>query len=668
MSKRVFFVILFAFVIAGYVLYPKRAQPYNLLFITIDTLRADHLGCYGYQAAQTPNLDQLAANGTLFAQVHSQSPLTLPSHASIFTGTNPTFHKIRDNNLNKLDAKIPTMAEILKENGYRAAAVVSATPLARNRGLAKGFVEYDDVAEQLGTTHTQVHIPEKKAQKSVKAAIAQLQRFAQTPEQPFFLWLHLFDPHAEYQPPPPFRDRFRDNLYDGEIAYTDYWLGKLLQALRKNSQYATTLIVVTADHGEGLGEHGEASHGYFIYNSTLHVPLIFHCPALIPQKHKVAQPVRSIDIMPTTLTLLNIEDFGMAQGKELTPLLSIRRQVSSPKHLPIFAETFFAHYAFGWRFLRSIVIDNYKYIAAKQEELYDLRIDFAEKNNLLAANPSPQLTKRLIKMRHCLRQFVQETEQASQTAMDNPSTLTSLPYLTAPTSLRNEGADPGEMVTVIQMFVKAQTLMWQQRDQQAIRLLEQIVAQDPSNPTCFAFLGKLFLRQQQFDKALQAFTNMYRLRPNLRMARNAVVDVLVQKNTPDALHKARALIDKHLARDVSDAVLWSRSAYLHIATGDFPAAQQAAYTATKCDPLLPSGWFYLGSALQKQQEYIKASDALRRALLIQPVWPQARYQYGECLWESGHTQRARTQWQKLLSTLAPDDPLRAKIDKAIAGK
>src|SRR6266480_3572806 len=248
----------------------------NVILITIDTVRADHVGCYGAKNVQTPTLDSLARDGIVFERAISQVPLTWPSHTVILTGTYPFQNGVQDFTGTPLDPRFRSVAQAFKDHGYRTGAVVSAFVLDRSWGLARGFDFYDDAFSPETFQIKDIGLVDRKAGESVTHAINWVK---QATHRPFFLWLHLYDPHSPYDPPEPFRTQYRGHLYDGEIAYADHELGRLINYLKQKSLYDRTAIVLLSDHGESLGDHGEKEHGFFIYNSTVHVPLIVKPPA-----------------------------------------------------------------------------------------------------------------------------------------------------------------------------------------------------------------------------------------------------------------------------------------------------------------------------------------------------------------------------------------------------
>src|SRR6266508_1756941 len=357
----------------------EKAGARNLVLITIDTLRPDHLECYGYKLVRTPRINSLAADGVLVEKAYTPIPLTLPSHASIFTGTYPMFHGVRDFTGFTLSKDRATLATMLKSAGYGTGAVVGSAVLEARWGLDQGFDFYYDNFSSTVDRDWQ-SIAERRGDVVVREGLNWLEKHK---TNPFFLWLHLFDPHDPYEPPPPYDRQYRERPYDGEIAYTDENVGKIMDYLKSNQLYDNSLIVLLGDHGEGLGEHGEKYHGFFIYDSTLRVPLIFKLPG--PGAHesrKLSQPVRTIDVLPTILQILGVADRAKEiQGRGIYSVLMGR---SMPEEAASYAEIFLPYYHFDWSPLLSLRRDRYKFIDAPRPELYDTEADPGETQNLYA--------------------------------------------------------------------------------------------------------------------------------------------------------------------------------------------------------------------------------------------------------------------------------------------
>jgi arylsulfatase A-like enzyme len=351
-----------------------RTGRYNVLLVTVDSLRADHLGCYGDSRASTPSMDRLATEGVLFERAETSVPITLPAHASLLTGTYPACHGVRNDGTYRLGPRAETLAEILKRFEYRTGAVISGYPLVSRFGLSQGFDTYDDHLPP--ERERQIGFRERTAEEVARAGIAWLEAIG---SQRFFLWLHFFDPHAPYAPPSPYAERFSRAPYDGEIAFVDTQVGQVLETLRNLGLTDRTLVVLVSDHGEGLGDHGEATHGAFLYESTLRVPMILSLPGPLPRGRRVLTPVRTIDLMPTILRIVDLPEPDDVQGTSLLPLTSRR---PADLLLKSVSETLLPRENYGWSEIAALRIGDSKFILAPQEELYDLKTDPGETQNL----------------------------------------------------------------------------------------------------------------------------------------------------------------------------------------------------------------------------------------------------------------------------------------------
>lgn len=365
-----------------------QARP-SVLLITLDTVRADHLGCYGDVRSQTPNIDRLASESVRFANAYTQAPITLPSHAVILTSTYPMFNGVRDFTSHGLPRGIPTLAELLRRHGYATGAFVSSFALDSMWGLNRGFDVYDD---RVGQDTVHAGDPFLLMRSGDRTTDRLLEWLDRNGSQPFFAWLHLYDAHSPYRSPPAYRARFPGRPYDAAIAFEDTQVGRVLARLRARSLYRNTLIVLTSDHGESLGEHGESEHGFFVYNATLHVPLIVHWPEHWPgqppqsvlKDPAPSVPVSTLDIAPTIAQACAVPTTESAsfQGHSLGRWL--RPGVVPHDH--VYAESYYPRDSFGWSELRCLVTSRFKYIAAPHPELYDLARDPMERVNLIASN------------------------------------------------------------------------------------------------------------------------------------------------------------------------------------------------------------------------------------------------------------------------------------------
>jgi arylsulfatase A-like enzyme len=360
----------------------------NLLLISLDTVRADRLGCYGYGAATTPAIDLLSGRGVLFENAIAPAPLTLPSHTTLLTGLYPHVHGIRDNSAFKLTSKALTLAEILRKNGYRTGAVVGSFILDSRFGLDQGFDYYDDemISTPVPSGRSPGGAPQPQMRRLSPRPASDVTRSAlswlrKNKGEHFFLWIHYFDPHYPYTPPAPFSERFSENPYDGEIAFVDHNIQMVLEELRKCRLLDRTLIVIVGDHGESLGEHGEETHSVFTYESTIRVPLIMSYPEKLPSGTRIAPPVSLADVVPTVLDILGVESAEDFNGASLVRLIG---NGSSEERL-IYSESMFSFLTYGWSQIACLRGPRWKYVKSTIPELYDLSADPSETKNLARA-------------------------------------------------------------------------------------------------------------------------------------------------------------------------------------------------------------------------------------------------------------------------------------------
>jgi choline-sulfatase len=479
----------------------------NLLLVTIDTLRADHVGVYGATQAQTPVLDGLAARGARFARAMAAAPLTGPSHATILTGLYPPQHGVRDNIVFTLDARHKTLATRLKAQGYRTGAFVGAYPVAAAFGFRQGF---DVFTENFKENPQPGAGAERPANEVVDDALGWLSRPG---PGPFFAWMHLYDPHAPYAPPEPYRTAFAGRLYDGEIAFTDAQLGRVLAWLKSSGKEANTVVAVVADHGESLGEHGEQTHAVLIYEATLHVPLLLAGPA-IPSGTTVEARVSTIDLAPTLLRLLGIDVSAELSGRDLRPAL--RGERLPPE--PLYAESLFGRLNCRWASLRAWVEGDFKLIDGARPELFDLARDPSEATDLAAEE-----TARVERMRESLRRAVAKLAPGgdrARTATITPeqeAMIKSLGYVGGTGGggeLDQPGLpDPRDQVHTyerLQVILRAQGMTLAQASAEAAAIAEQ----DPGNPFAFTTVASLAYRAGQLAEAGRAFHRALELNPD----------------------------------------------------------------------------------------------------------------------------------------------------------
>ncbi len=461
----------------------------NVVLVTLDTLCPDRLACYGNSNVETPNLDRVAQRGVLFENAVAQAPLTAPSHASIFTGMYPTVHKVRDTGGFVLKPSSTTLAEVLRGEGWDTAAFVGASVLKRRFGFDQGFAVYDDEMPKSGESTTGEEYPERRAGEVVERAIRWL---GSQSGQPFFLWVHVFDPHYPYDPPSPFREQYKGRLYDGEVAYTDQQIGRLLDAVARKSPPEKTLIAVLSDHGESFSEHGEYAHGVFLYDTTLRIAFLIEGPG-VPKGMRVREQARSIDLLPTLLEVLGGRAPQNTQGVSLAPAFA-----GTPARTTYsYAETLFPRLNMGWAELRSVRTNRWKYVRAPKPELYDLLNDPGELKNVIGKHPSE-----VQDLENRLRAVAgnQGEEKLETAPMDRNTVkqLKSLGYLGGSVqpemTLTGKGTDPKDRTEVLKLLHLAVYSDSGLPLPGRIAILRQAVAKDPANPALYSNLGDLYRR------------------------------------------------------------------------------------------------------------------------------------------------------------------------------
>jgi choline-sulfatase len=524
---------------------PEQASPNiprarNGLIITVDTLRADHLPPYGFDGVATPAISRLAQEGVRFESAFSPVPLTLPAHASLFTGLQPFRHGVRDNGGFYLDPERATLASILKGNGFQTAAFVSAFVLDSRWGLAKGFDHYfDDFTISAGDLAAMARVQRTAGETWSRAR----QWLDQHLDGRFFVWLHLFDPHTPYSPPEPFRAQYAGRPYDGEIAYSDSIIGEALGFLESRQALDDTLVVVLSDHGEGLGDHGEAEHGLFAYDSTLRVPWIIRLPAGGRRGAVVDRPVGLVDVAPTVLGLLGYAPPPGLDGVDLAPLVTGTGTVP-PEAL--YAETYYPRLRFNWSELVSVRHQQYKLIRAPRLELYDYRADPGESRNL--ADSQPALVSNLTQVLNRMAAPAGDAPIAGGVDPDAARRLGSLGYIGGgPPSGGRSGplADPKDKAQTYHALARARQLLEQRSDRAGLAALEAIVSSEPDLEPARRLLREYWLQRGEIARGVNWFRRAAARDPGS-------VPMLVELGTfelaANAPARAAAAFDQALAR------------------------------------------------------------------------------------------------------------------------
>jgi arylsulfatase A-like enzyme len=538
---------------------PPRVEPaLSVLLITIDTLRADRVGAYGDAKARTPALDALARQGVVFERAYTPVPLTLPAHVSVMTGLLPPAHGVRGNGAFALGPAVPTLAEVLKVSGRRTAAFVGGFPLSRRFGLSRGFDEYDDSMSKAGGVS--YDFAERRAKDVVDAAT----RWMSKNPGPVFVWVHLFDPHAPYDPPPEFRT---DDPYRDEIASADAAVATLLSAW--DARGGRGIVVATSDHGEAFGEHGEWSHSLFVYDTTLHVPLLVRAPGFDPGKRS-RTTVGLADIAATIVEAAGAKS-GSIPGVSLSGAL-----VAGARDRGLYAETLAPRLDFGWSDLRAWREDGFKWIRAPKPELYAVGDDTAEEKNLVAEDPS-----RGRALDAALSKTLTATgERSASRSPDAESAerLRSLGYVQGPGG-KGSGADPKDRVEVARKIASATGPFTDWAD--AIRSYRGLVALDPENPLLNMRLADALLRSGQPEPSLAFFARVVKAGPVTADPYVGYATALAQL---DRLKDARRVLEQGLLVDPA-------SGQLHFNLGEIARVEgrlndaRREYEAARADPL-----------------------------------------------------------------------------------
>jgi arylsulfatase A-like enzyme/Flp pilus assembly protein TadD len=487
--------------------FATRSTPPNVLLITLDTTRADRLGCYGYDAAQTPHLDALAARGALFERAFAPAPLTLPSHATMLTGLYPPEHGVRANGESALPADVATLGGILKQRGYDTGAFVAAFVLNRKFGLNSGFETFDDdlsdAAQQGVGTHAY-----RPGEQVVSAAL----RWLGTARRPFFCWVHLFDPHYPYLTHADrYGEQYLEQPYDAEIRYVDEQCERLLQFLENANLSDRTIVLVVGDHGEALGQHGERSHSMLLYNSTLHVPWIMSAPRVTRPGSRVAANVSLVDVLPTVLDCLDLPVPDGLSGRSLRPALAGRDIAARP----IYAETDEPYRAGHWSGLRTILDGRWKYILTPRDELYDLSADFGELQN--ARDAQGEIAERLRgEVIDWERQMLQRDASRVRLSGGERQKLESLGYASGASRAAADGealADVKDRLALYHQLDDAETLVEEERYAEAVPLLREILREDEGYFRAHSYLGMCLLRLKETDEAIGHLRRSVALEP-----------------------------------------------------------------------------------------------------------------------------------------------------------
>jgi len=602
---------------------------YNVVLITIDTLRPDHLGCYGYTSIETPNIDRLAGSGARFTQAYTPVPITLPAHTSLLTGMFPLATGVHDFMGNRVSPGTGTLAGILHDHGYSTAAFIGAPVLDSRFGLNQGFDTYFDHFQLAGKEEVHLDAMKRPGDQVVDEAQKWLN---QHPSRPVFLWVHLYDPHNPYHPPAPYAERYRGRPYDGEIAFADAQVGRLLTTLNREGLLEKSLVVLASDHGESLGEHGEKTHGFFIYNSTLHVACIIKVPGDAPRV--VNDEVSLVDVMPTVLQGLGIPIPAGVQGRSLVSQVAggAREGESS-----LYAESYPPLRHFGWNSLRSLQWRGWKYIETTRPELYDTRTDPKELKNLFPTHQALALDmgKRL----HALESRYKPATgaAASESAPTDPAllrSLRSLGYVAAPTAALTDSSggalpDPKDRIQVYELVSAAISDEEHGRYAESLRKLQEAEKAGPHSSTIRFLMAGEYFHLNDFPHAAAYY--------------QTVLDI-----------------------DPANSVAAYYLGVSRLETGDLGSAERALEQALELDPASFAAAFNLGVVYSRRHQAQPAIQAFERAIKILPDYAEAHEALGELYLYLDRPQEAARELEKAVAIAPHMAKAHAQLARAYA--
>ena len=656
-----------------------------VILISVDTLRADRLGCYQAGRRQTPHIDALAKDGTLFSQVSSLVPLTLPSHASLFASTYPFANGVEDNGV-PLAPTATTLASVLKKNGYRTAAFVGGFVLDRRFGLSRGFDVYDSPFDQHNKTATDMGDLKRPGAQVAAAAMRWLERNSNAP---FFVFLHLYDLHTPYDLPQDPHLRHGEAGYEAELAYVDRVLGDFLGFLDRRKLLKNTLVVFTSDHGEGLEDHGESTHGYFIYQSTLHVPLVIRWPAGAKRRPeaRVDEPASLLDVAPTIVGAIGLPQPAEMRGRSLA-------RVSGGEE--IYSESLYARNHFGCAALRSLRVGRYQYIDAPKPELYDLVTDPGELQNLYAPKRQTAiaLRERMVALRS--RSPARSADTPRAPAPEAVAALRSLGYLSGSTSSSRveSHVDPKDRIGDFELFGRAIGLASVGRFTDSSELLEKLrdklpevadirvslglnqqrlgqyaeaagefrraLEHAPLNAQAHFDLGLCYVRLQQPDEAIKELQAALALEPWYSRAEELLADVYLHKGS---YALARASLEHLLSIDPNNYAAHYNLGVLAARNKTWSEAQKHMISALRTDPGSAEAHNTMGSIYLQGGELERAHHEFEEAIKAQPKFASAHYNLALVFQKQGRNQEAVEEFRAALQADPEFSAARAALDR-----
>jgi len=619
------------------------AHDLNVVVVTLDTTRADRLGCYGFTRIETPNLDALARQGVVFENATSTAPLTFPSHSSIFTGLIPPHHGARDNGGFFLDDARTTLAERLQAAGYATGAFIGAWVLESRWGLAQGFDEYSDRFELSKYKIISLGTVQKPGDEVMDGALKWLDSVR---DRRFFAWVHLYDPHAPYEAPEPYASRYRGQPYLGEIAYTDHVVGRLTGWLETQGLLEKTVIVVVGDHGESLGDHGEAAHAYFIYGATTHVPLIVRTPWGLTGRSPAQ--VSTVDILPTVLDVVGLAPQEGIDGRSLARALF---DPAAPLDHASYSETYFPRYHFGWQHLRSLRDDRYTYVDAPRPELYDRSQDPGETRNVFKA-----YSQRAEALRVRLEEMSRTTgTQAPERKQLDPETLQRLAALGYVGNVIDVDPhavlpDPKDKLPLFEAMNAAKSFAQDEDFERAVAKMKTVIAEDPNIMDAHLTIGNWLARLKRGEEAIAAYKQALSLKPDDDIALGNLARLYLARGKQQDALDALEVFRTALRANPKNPQSWYQLATLYLDTNHLGEAESAFKDALAANPKMGAAYNGLGVVAFTRDDLAAAETLVRKGLALEPRLRTAHYNLGRIREARGDVVQAEALYREELAT------------------
>ncbi len=625
---------------------PDSVRQPNIILITLDTTCADRMGFLDSQLGLTPNLDALARHSAVFSRAYAHVPLTTPSHATILTGTYPQFNHLGDLGT-ALARDLPYLPDVLHQHGYATGAFVGSQVLdpesAAAPGFERGFDQYDAGFHSRREGEDRYASEERRATVVADHALGWLK---QQSHRPIFMWVHFYDPHDPYDPPEPFKSKYTAAPYNGEIAYVDFALGKLFAGLKAAGLYDSSIVAVVADHGEAFGEHAEVSHGFFLYDETIHVPLLIKLPGVNVAHEQINRPVGLVDVSPTLLEAAGVKIPAMMQGVSLLPSMTGKKGDSGAglsSDRPAYSETDYPQRAFGWSWLRSLRTGKYLYIDAPRRELYDLAADPKETRNLAETLPAVANT-----LQTQLEEFRGKTSRGAGSASaeltaEQAEKLQALGYVTSAShpgeqQQKARGSDPKDKIETANLLHEALLAVGSDRYQEAVPQFEQVLQQEPGLELANLELGRSLNRLEKFPEALPWLQKAVELNPQSGKA-HFELGVSLGETGDWAGSAAQLEVAVARAPDSDDLHYYLARAYEKL--GRASDAERSFRETLKINPDHYRANLFLGRLLGMQNDPSSALPLLQKAVSLQPQSPDAHKFLANVYVELGQAENAR---------------------------